>query len=161
MALTPAQQTTLKAAILADGTLNAFPNTSDGAAGIAALLNVDSSPAFIVWKTNVSLTEVGDHIDGVELSNLTTAESNRMQVIASYSVDGVNPSVIDRRAMFDDIFNGAGGATTQASLLALWKRTATAGEKIFATGTGSDADPATLDFEGQLSYQDITTARNS
>lgn len=39
MALTAAQLLTLNTAILADGILNAFPNTPDGAFAIAAALN--------------------------------------------------------------------------------------------------------------------------
>jgi hypothetical protein len=74
---------------------------------------------------------------------------------------GVNPSLIDVRQMFDDIFSGAGGTNTRANLLALWKRLATRGEKIFATGTGSDPSPGTLTFEGNISYQDVEQARAS
>ena len=161
MALTIAQQATLKAAIAADGTLNAFPNTSDGAFAIAAALNLPSSPAFTVWKSNVSRTAVFNAFDGGEVESLTTAESNRLQVIAAFALEGVSPFRIDTRALFDGVFSGAGGTVTRPALLALWKRIATGGEEIFATGTGSDADPATLDYEGSLSYQDVYQARNS
>lgn len=64
------------------------------------------------------------------------------------------------RAFFDDVFSGAGGTNTRAALLVLWKRLATRIEKLFATGTGSDAVPATLVFEGEVSVQDIIEARN-
>jgi len=47
MALTPAQQQTLKAYIEADATLNAFPLNSDGAFEIAKLLNLDASPDYL------------------------------------------------------------------------------------------------------------------
>ncbi len=40
----------------------------------------------------------------------------------------------------------------------MWKRTATRGEKVFATGTGSDASPATLNYEGAISYNDVKDA---
>jgi hypothetical protein len=42
----------------------------------------------------------------------------------------------------------------------LWKRPALLGEKILATGTGSDASPATLGYEGNISYQDVQAARS-
>jgi hypothetical protein len=54
-------------------------------------------------------------------------------------------SLADRRNAFNDIFSGAGGATTRASLLALWKRLATNAQKLFSSGTGSDPAPATTD----------------
>ena len=161
MQLTQAQLAALKAAILADPTLNAFPNNSDGNFAIAAAFNLPASPSFTVWKTKVTATEVGDNIIGTELAGLTTANLSRLQTIVAFSEAGVNPSLVDRRAFFDDVFSGAGGTGTRAKLLILWKRLATRGEKLFATGTGSDAAPATLTFEGQLSYPDVETARNS
>lgn len=161
MTLTASQQATLKAHILATPILNAFPNNSDGAFAIAALLNIKASPDFTVWKTFVALETIGDNFDGSELSSLTTAESNRLQTFALYSQMGINPSDADRRFLFDDVFSGAGGATTRASLLTLWKRFATEIEKLFATGTGSDISPATMVFEGIISFQDVQIARNS
>jgi hypothetical protein len=161
MALTAQQLQTLKADILADPALNAQPNNSDGAFAIAAAYNLAASPAFTVWKTNVSIKQVGDKFNGTELAGLTTGNQTRLQTIASFSVDGVNPSLPDRRQFFDDVFSGAGGANTRANLLALWKRTATRAEKLFATGTGSDQFPATMSFEGTLSFQDVLIARNS
>jgi hypothetical protein len=37
---------------------------------------------------------------------------------------------------------------------------ATRAEKLFATGTGSDAVPAQLTFEGSVSGNDVRQARN-
>jgi hypothetical protein len=159
--LTSSQQLTLKNAIIADGTLNSFPNNSDGADAIAQELNKASNPAFIVWKTNVQIEDVGNNIVGTEIAGLSSLNNTRLQTIVQLSSRGVNPSFSDRRAFFDDIFSGAGGVNTRARLLALWKRTATKVEKLFATGTGSDASPATLSFEGNLNYQDVEEARNS
>lgn len=159
--MTTAQLATLKAAILADPVLAAKPLNSDGAFDIAAAMNAPASPAFTVWKTNVSINEVGKAFNGTELAGLTTGNQTRLQTLAQYLAGGVNPSNVGNRQFFDDVFSGAGGTNTRANLLALWKRTATRAEKLFATGTGSDAVPATLTFEGQLSYQDVEAARNS
>lgn len=159
--LTTAQLQQLKTAIQSDPVLNALPNNSDGNFDIAAAFNLSASPSFTVWKTKVNTTEVGDNLIGTELAGLTTANLTRLQTIVAFSATGVNPSLVDRRAFFDDVFSGAGGTGTRAKLLILWKRLATRAEKLFATGTGSDASPATLTFEGQLSYPDVETARNS
>lgn len=162
MSLTSAQQATLKAAILADPTLNAYPNTSDGNFDMAAQkLNVMASPAFIVWKSAVSISSTGQSFNGTELAGLTTGNQTRLQTIAVYFSEGYNAALADVRQMFNDIWSGAGGATTRANLLVLWKRSALLGEKILATGTGSDLSPATLGFEGNLSGADVTQARNS
>jgi hypothetical protein len=161
MALTPQQLTTLKNDIVADPVLNAQPNNSDGAFDIAVAYNLNASPNFTVWKTNVLINDVGKKFNGAELAGLTTANQTRLQTIAMYLAGGVNPSLIDNRQFFDDIFSGAGGATTRANLLALWKRLATRAEKLYATGTGSDPSPATMTFEGPISFQDVLNARNS
>jgi hypothetical protein len=158
-ALTSAQLTTLRAAIVADPVLNALPNDSDGAFAIATAFNLLASPAFTVWRTNVGIGEVGDNINATELAGLSSLNATRLQTIAQYSPNGVNPSLTDRRQFFDDIFSGAGGTITRGKLLILWKRLATRAEKLFATGTGTDAVPATLSFEGELSYQDVLAAR--
>lgn len=161
MALTPAQLATMKADIIATPAFNSQPNNSDGAFAIAAAYNLPASPNFTVWKTNVAINDVGQKFNGTELAGLTTANNTRLQTIAQFLVLGVNPSLTDTRQFFDDIFSGAGGTTTRANLLALWKRLATRAEKLYATGTGTDPAPATLTFEGSVSYSDVQTARNS
>jgi hypothetical protein len=159
MALTAQQLTALKADILADATLNALPNNSDGAFAIAAAYKLDASPDFYVWKSSVSIQAVGSAFNGTELAGLTTGNQTRLQTIAYFFTSGVNPSQVDTRQMFDDIFSGAGGATTRANLLALWKRKANRAEKLFATGVGSSGSPATMTFEGSISYTDVLLAR--
>jgi hypothetical protein len=158
--LTPAQQAALKAAILADPTLNAFPNTSDGNFDLCAQkLNVNASPAFIVWKTQVSLNEVGLAFDGAELSNLVTANTSRLQVRAAFQIAGENPAIASTRTFYDQVFSV--GGITRTNLAALWKRSALLGEKILATGTGSDPNPATLGYVGMLNPNDVAMARSS
>lgn len=159
--MTPQQLATLKADILLDPALAAQPMNSDGAFAIALAYNANASPDFTVWKTNVSINEVGKAFVGTELSGLTSGNQSRLQTLAQYLAGGVNPSLIDNRNFFDDVFSGAGGTNTRARLATLWKRPATRAEKLFATGTGTVAVPATLTFEGQLSYQDVEAARNS
>jgi len=158
--LTSAQLATLKATIIADGTLNAFPNDGGGNTEIANAFNLNASPNYTVWKRRVDISEIGDNIVGTDLAGLSTINNTRLQTAVVLATNGINPSLTDRRFFFDDIFSGAGGAATRAKLLILWKRLATRAEKLFATGTGSDAVPATLTFEGFVTYQDVEAARN-
>ena len=58
MALTTQQLTALKADILADPTLSAYPMDSDGAFAIAAAYSQPAAPGFYVWKTNVTNAEI-------------------------------------------------------------------------------------------------------
>ena len=93
---------------------------------------------------------------------MTSLNLQRLQNIVTISTDGINASLPDRRAFFDDIFSRCRRpALTRPKLWFCWKRFATEGEKLYATGTGSDATPATMTFEGSISYQDVSTARGS
>jgi hypothetical protein len=164
MALSPAQLATLKADILANGDLNANPNTSDGNVAVAALYNAPASPAWTAWKTNVPIGDVGKNINGAELAGLSSLNNTRIQTLCIMLAGGVNPSLSDQRFFWDDIFSGASGTVTRPQLLALWKRTASRVQKLFSTGTGSNAVPATLALnipDGFLiSASEVETARN-
>ena len=154
MPLTPEQKQTLKTNIQSTPAANAL-YVDGNLAGLAAYYNAESNPAHIVWKTNVPLNDVGRTFNAAELAGLTQLNTSRLQNLAAWLATGVNPSVTAVRQFFDDIFSGAGGTNTRPALLALWKRTATRLEQVFATGTGSTANPATLVVEGSLSYTDL------
>lgn len=157
MALSTAQVQILRTALLAnvDATFVSYRNA--GATGAMADW-YNTAGAKIAWKTNVSVGTVGDNVVGTELAGLTSLNITRLQCILQMSPSGVNPSLSDRRAFFDDVFSGAGGALTRAKLLALWKRPMTRGEEVFATGTGTDASPALLGFEGSITNEDVVRA---
>lgn len=138
MNLTPEQLQTLKTWLLA----NAVGRQDQEAAD---LLNAAApGPNNVCWKTNVPMLRVGDNFNGTELAGLSSLNHTRLQTVVTLSASGVNPSLADRRAFFDDIFSGAGGVNTRTALATLWKRTMTVGENLFKTGTGSTASPATL-----------------
>jgi len=158
MALTPAQYLTLKAAIAAETDPTFVAARLAGALGPMVDF-YNTAGAFIVWKTNVRINDIGDAFNGAELGNLTGANQTRLQTIAQFSPNGVNPSLADRRQFFDDVFSSA--ATTKAALLALWKRAARRGEALYATGTGTALTPGSLVFEGTFSQPDIVLAINS
>jgi hypothetical protein len=159
MALTTAQKQTLKADIeaSADAAVIAARNAQDWDA-MAALYNAIASPAFTVWKSLVSIGDIGKAFNSSELGSRTSLENTRLQTLAIYHSAGLNPSIASNRQFFDDIFSAAGGVQTRAALLALYKRLARRIEKLFATGTGSDGSPATLGFEGTVNSQDVSDA---
>lgn len=175
MPLTTAQKQSLRTDIAANTNtvlvngvptaINTLPNTSDANFAIATWYNEPASPAFTVWKKSVPITDVGDNIVGTELAGLSTLNNTRLQTVVILSANGVNPSLSDRRAFFDDIFSGAGGAATRAKLLILWKRLSTRIQKLFSTGTGSDASPATtaanVSDSFTIDFVDVEQARNS
>ena len=159
--LTPQQLTALKDDIAADPVLSLIPQTSDGAFEVAQAYNLEASPLFWVWKSLVSLGDVGRAFVASEVESLTTAENGRLQTFAQYNITGISPSRIDHRTFFDGVFSGAGGAGTRAALDTLWKREVLRIEQLLATGTGSLASPATLGHEGTISYRDVLAAWSS
>lgn len=163
--LTPAQQQTLKAFIVANATMAAFPKTGDGAYAVAGLLNAQASPAFTVYRSSIAPEEWGIVIQAGDLDSITTGNSTRLGTFRSV-VGSLIPSRLDHRTFMNGIFSGAAGTATSAAMLAAWKRTATVLEKVFATGTGTDGSPATLGkgdagrIEGPISYSEVEAVRN-
>ena len=160
MPFTTAQLITLKAAINAE-TDPVF--VSDRIAGntgaMGEFFNLDST--FTAWKTAVPITEIGDAINATELVGLTTGKLQQLQTISDYSGGTINPSKTDRRSAFDQVFSAASGTITRPALLALWKRFAKRGERVFATGVGTDSTPGNLVWEGSVGNNDIVAAIRS
>lgn len=157
--MTPAQLTTLKAAILATPALAAAPQNTDGADFIARELNKPAVPAFIVWRTEVAASEIGDAWVGTDIDGMSALNMQRLELLLASSAGGAfNMSRIDRRAGFENPFGTNANNASRVAMRAVWKRQASAAEKLFATGTGTDAAPGTLTFEGSLSYTDVVSA---
>lgn len=185
MSLTPAQLQTLKTSlagnintVLINGVttaINVVPHGAQNAQTVADWYNLTSAPNFWAWKGISPPNETGMAIKMSDVGNLTTANSTRLQVSFQIRPNGFNPANQDDRALFGGLFSVAGAAGTRANLLAAWQRLATNAEKLFVTGTGTQAtgdinsdgsitagSPATLGFDGAavggLSAQDIENA---
>lgn len=156
--MTLAQLTTLKADIIADPALSQQPMNDDGHFAIASEYNLSASPAWRVWKTSVTTAECKDAVNWTEYIGRSAGERAAFEFLLSNHV--INPSRANVRQGIADMFSGAGGATTRNALLALSKRDATRAEKLFSSGTGSESTPATMTFEGSVSYQDVAAARS-
>jgi hypothetical protein len=159
MALTPQQISTLKTFIDADPTLSTFPNNADGAYDMAPLLNANASPAFIVWKTSVSIDEImRNGMDWARVDNLTVGKARIWDWLGR--LGSFDASKTNVRAGIDACWVGtAADLAVRAQVYTHCKRNASVVEKLLASGTGSDAVPATMGFEGPISYQDIMAAR--
>jgi hypothetical protein len=139
----------------ANGAITAQLAAEDWGA-VVAHYNATASPTFTVWKSSVPLSQIGVSFVASELAGLSQVNLTRLQTIATYQAIGTNPSIASNRAFYDDVFSGAGGVNTRAALLALWKRLANRVERVFATGTGSDASPGILVVEGTLTQQNAS-----
>ena len=160
MSLTTAQLTVLKSAILAESDPVFVGYRTEGNTGLMAAW-FNGASTFTVWRTLVQNSEVGRAFVASGLSAMTTANNDRLVSLALWNPNGVQPFRVDHRQFFDDVFSPVSGATTRAALLALWKRFATRGERLFVTGTGSDAVPGLLVFEGQITDALVVLAINN
>ena len=158
--LTTAQLAALRADIAADPTLNALPNTGDGPTTIAFAYNLNAVPAFVVWRSQVSVFEVQNSAawDWTRIDNLTVGKARLWEWLTRDTI--LRPSQANVRAGIDATWVGTqADLNVRAAVYVLSKRFATRAEKLFATGTGTDAVPATMTFEGNLSANDVYTAR--
>lgn len=159
MPLTPAQLQSLKADIAADPVLSAFPMTSDGSDAIAAAYNATASPNFTVWRTDINPEDILNAVVWTEYISFTSqAERDAFRELASLS--RVSLARTNIRTGFNDIFQGSNKATSRQAIAAVGKRLARRIEKLFATGTGTNGDPATMTFEGTTNFSEVHTARN-
>lgn len=155
--LTQGQLAMLKADIMADPVLAGWAATGRMAQEIADAYNLPASPNWTVWRTVVSPIEWAGAIVGgggaTQLDGLTASKRDSLFYAVSWDLD---PSVAAVRTALDD-FCGSQN-TLKAAVQAVQKRNATRAEKLFSSGTGSTASPATMTFEGMLSYQQVEAA---
>lgn len=182
MGLSPAQLATLKAAILADNTLNAFPNTDNGNGDLATALNALASPDWFVWQTAVNVNDIADAINWANFTPQDTPDGTVTWTNRSLACQGkqfnlqtmlvgrtsMDASKANLRAGLQDaltaIPSGASGASKAggwAAVQLILSRKAKLIEKILSTGTGSQATPATMGYEGTVTGDNVTRARNT
>ena len=168
MALTPEQRATLRADIAADPTLSTLPHNSSSAETIAAAYNEVASPEYWVWRTMVRKTEylntmsvAGTTFIWVGNGFITRSAGEQTawhEMFGEGTEANVNPSLLQVRQAFQDIFSGAGNAAANRThLLTLSRRLATRLEVLFATGTGTPTAPGTMEVEGLLTLSDADT----
>lgn len=157
--LTQSQLTTLKAAILAEPAYSAWVTDSVWSA-IADDLNQIASPNFIVWKTVVHIDEIMQNgFDWTQVDNTTVGKARIWEWMFANEARTINPSKLNIRAGIDEAWRGtAAMLAVRAAVYLHCKRVATKFEKLFAAGTGSDASPAVMAVEGEITTSEIQLA---
>lgn len=150
MQLTTAQQTTLRAFVAADVTLNAIPKNGDGAYALATALNALAVPAWIVWKTSVSIDEImRNGMDWARVDNLSVGKARIWDWMGRLGT--LNAAKTNIRVGIDATWTGtAADLAVRTTVYTHCKRSATVLEKLFSTGLGLDATPSTMDVEGNV-----------
>jgi hypothetical protein len=146
--MTNAQLTALKTLIASEPA-----NQTRNDAEITAWCNEAS--ATIVWRTYVDAQEVmANGFVWTAVDGLTAGKARIWDWLTRYG--GFNPSKANVRQGLVDAF-GAASAMANGIMPHL-KRTATRAEGAMASGTGTDASPSTLTYEGTVSTQDVIDA---
>lgn len=185
--LTNAQMQTLKAAIVADSTLNSQPMDSNGAFVIKEALNLPSNPAVNGWRTDVPVSAIFDAIQWdkftpVDSPDALVSYSNRILAIQTKQInlqnmligrESLDASKANIRAGLRDAVIGlpaglAGAAVTAggaggATVLNACTRQATRAEVILTAGnaTTGTVTAQLFSFQGMLSVDDVKSARES
>lgn len=155
--MTPQQLQTLKAAILADPVLSAIGRNDTE---MARMLNLPT--AFVVWRSSVSQDEIMQNgFDWVQVDNLTVGKARIWEWLFDNDQRSINPSKLNVRAGIDEAWKGtAAMLAVRAAVYTHCKRFATRAEQILASGTGTDATPGLLGFEGSVSINALAEMWN-
>ncbi len=157
MALTSAQQTTLKTYILADPVLADL--ATQGAVGpIATALNQLAVPDFYIWDSTYTPDKIRIAIN-LGITQLDALTASKRDSLLWWAEGTQNMNLISSRTAADDLTGSQN--TLKASILDAAKLKARVGEKVFATGTGSFASPAIATYSGTISDADVEAALRS
>lgn len=161
--LTAEQNTVLKNYINGRPEWASLPNINVGNSVIAEGLNAIASPAFTVWRSSISMSDILRAFvaaDWTEVDGLTAGKARIWDWLRDLgTVDPSSPAI---RAAIEECWKGtAARLAVQGRVLASCKRDARLIEQLLATGTGTPASPANLVFEGIITPDEIETARAS
>jgi hypothetical protein len=164
----------LKSDIQADPVLSGVPRDQASAQQVADAYNSVPATDFWAWRTRVTEAEyVGSPGVDVAGAGAATVWSWPAFIARSageqagwsrmFAPGWINPALANIRQGLADIFSGSqNNAPAQRNhLTVLSKRKATRAEKLFATGPGTFNVPATMSYEGLISYSDVMEAWNS
>jgi hypothetical protein len=159
--LTDAQLLTLKSAINAETNATFVEYREQGATGaMASWFNEPTSPAFIVWRTSVTQDEIMQNgFDWTRVDNLSVGKARIWEWLFNNESRAFNPSKANVRSGIDATWVGTAADLAQrAAVYVHCKRAAKRGERLFASGTGTDAAPGQLVFEGDITDYDVVRA---
>jgi hypothetical protein len=154
--LTDEQKVTLKAYIQGVPELNTL-YVDGNLTGLADSLNATTSPAYTLWRTSVTQDEIMQNgFDWTRVDNLSVGKARIWEWMFDNQEVIINPSKANVRAGIDAVWVGtAADLAVRAAVYVHCKRLASVFEKVFATGVGSDANPALLTVEGPLSWNEL------
>lgn len=155
--LTAPQIATLKQLVLSDPTANGYAAVGDDVA-LAAWLN--GSTTTVVWRTDASVDAImRNGMDWARVDNLSVGKARIWDWMGRLGVlDCSKPNI---RAGIDATWVGtAADLAVRTTVYTHCKRAATRAEAALATGTGTDATPAVLGWEGAIDFATASRIRS-
>jgi hypothetical protein len=134
---------------------------TNGQTGLMAeWFNQAFTPTHVVWRTNVQQDEIMQNgFDWVRVDNLSVGKARIWEWLFDNQSATFNPSKANVRAGIDECWKGtAADLAVRAAVYVHCKRPATRGEQLYAVGSGTDASPSTMVFEGQITEYDVLAA---
>lgn len=124
--------------------------------------NYQQDSATWVWRTSVSQDEIMQgNFDWTRVDNLGTGPARIWDWMFGNSDKSINPSKPNVRAGIEAVWKWtAADLAVRAAVYTHCKRMAIKAEALFTTGTGTNADPAVLVWEGPLPVSDVSAALN-
>lgn len=123
----------------------------------------NSASTFVVWKTRAAQDELMQlaGFDWVQIDNLTAGQARIWEWLFANNDRAIDPSKAQIRAGIGECWKGtAAKVAVGTAVLNGCKRFATMVEKLFATGTGTDATPGALTFDGSVGLTEVSTSLN-
>lgn len=153
--MTPAQLSTLKSVALADPVAAGYLNAGNDT-GLSEWFNQQTT--HIVWRSVLTPELARSAIikGATQLDALTVGKRDSLFYLVSGNLSVTNAAV---RASLDDLCGSQN--VLKGFVQASCKRQASRAEKALATGTGTDAVPATLGYEGVISGNDASLIREA
>ena len=128
---------------------------------VSEAIKPDSHPSVRAWlDAQVSETLFLPSVTVAELLfGIGALPEGRRRTLLAVRIDGLLDAFAGRILPFDTLAAQAyADLAVRATVYTHCKRPAKRIERLLATGTGSDASPATMSFEGQISPADIQSA---
>lgn len=153
--LTTVQASTLKAVALADPVAAGYLNAGNDT-GLSEWFNQQTT--HIVWRSVLTpeLARAAIIKGATQLDALTVGKRDSLFYLVSGNLNVTDAAV---RASLDDLCGSQN--VLKGFVQAACKRSASLAEKALATGTGTDAAPATLNYEGVISGNDASLIREA
>lgn len=158
--LTTEQAATFKTSLLAqtDPQVVAWRASRNDYA-IAQWYNETATPTFLAYRNDVRSEEIGNAWVGTDIDGMSALNMQRLQLLLQSAPAGIfDMTRSDRRAGFENPFGTNVSNASRVAMRLAFRRPVSRVERLFVTGTGTEAAPGLMAYIGPLAQSDVTDA---